>query len=67
VVGWGKVNVSDVRPHELQVAHLEVQSYQQCYLQEKQFFGKFLKPGVNFCAGKPEPGMSSAAFFKNIS
>jgi hypothetical protein len=52
VTGWGSVNsTSGYQPEQLQVGRLEVLNHERCYQWEKQFFGKNLKPGVNFCAG----------------
>jgi hypothetical protein len=51
VVGWGYTDHKFTRPDLLQVGKLKVLNHSECYLQEKQYFGKNLKPGVNFCAG----------------
>jgi hypothetical protein len=52
VTGWGSVNsTTGYQPEQLQVGRLEVLNHERCYQREKQFFGKNLKPGVNFCAG----------------
>jgi hypothetical protein len=35
----------------LQKAQVTVVSHRECYLREKIFFRRYLRPGVNFCAG----------------
>ncbi|XP_059469222.1 uncharacterized protein LOC132192978 [Neocloeon triangulifer] len=50
LVGWGYVE-SFNQPNILQTASLPIKSYFDCYLQRKNFFGKYMKPGMNFCAG----------------
>jgi hypothetical protein len=47
----------------LQEASIPIQSYEDCYLSQKTFFSKHLKPGYNFCAGDPKLGASSVNTF----
>jgi Trypsin len=49
VFGWGYTE-NHTLPDELQTAELTVLSHRECYLWEKNFFGKYLIPGKNFCA-----------------
>ncbi|XP_059491306.1 uncharacterized protein LOC132205932 [Neocloeon triangulifer] len=50
MVGWG-YNEKYVQSDILQRANSLVRSHRECYLSRRQFFGTYLKPGVNFCAG----------------
>ncbi|XP_059491026.1 uncharacterized protein LOC132205773 [Neocloeon triangulifer] len=52
VAGYGKT-AEDIRATVLQKVELNIASHRNCFLQQRQFFGKFLKPTMNFCAGKP--------------
>jgi hypothetical protein len=58
VTSWGNVrNAARFNKPEDQVLvkEIEVQvlPHRHCYLQEKNFFSRFLRPGLNFCAGRP--------------
>ncbi|XP_065334713.1 plasminogen-like [Cloeon dipterum] len=50
VVGFGLMD-NYTLPDVLQEANLRIISHQECYLQNRRFFGKYLRPGDNFCAG----------------
>ncbi|XP_065350193.1 uncharacterized protein LOC135946078 [Cloeon dipterum] len=49
-VGFGLAD-NHARTDELQEARLPIIAHKECYLSERRFFGKFLQPGDNFCAG----------------
>jgi len=49
-VGWG-IDQNHSRPEKLQKVSLNVESYEECYLKDRKYFSKRLKPGQNFCAG----------------
>jgi len=52
VVGFGRFSATEQKQSDiLQEATLSIQSYWDCYLQNKRYFSKYLKPGINFCAG----------------
>ncbi|CAB3380755.1 Hypothetical predicted protein [Cloeon dipterum] len=50
VFGWGYL-ANHKQPNVLQAANMQIRSYKDCYLQRRQFFGPYMKPGLNFCAG----------------
>ncbi|CAB3387319.1 Hypothetical predicted protein [Cloeon dipterum] len=50
LVGFGLAENFSV-PTTLQEAQLAIRSNRECYLSDRPFFGKQLKPGDNFCAG----------------
>ncbi|XP_065335084.1 uncharacterized protein LOC135936256 [Cloeon dipterum] len=50
VVGYG-LKENDNLPKKLQEAKLPIRSHEECYKQNRKFFGKYLYPGDNFCAG----------------
>ncbi|XP_059468385.1 uncharacterized protein LOC132192438 [Neocloeon triangulifer] len=52
VAGFGLTEERQ-RSHQLKKVEVEIPSHQACFLQNKKFFGKNLKPTMNFCAGKP--------------
>ncbi|XP_065336179.1 CLIP domain-containing serine protease B10-like isoform X2 [Cloeon dipterum] len=49
-VGFGLVD-DHTRTDELQEARLPIRDHKECYLSKRNFFGKYLRPGDNFCAG----------------
>ncbi|XP_065335036.1 CLIP domain-containing serine protease B15-like [Cloeon dipterum] len=49
-VGFGLVD-NHTRTDILQEARLPIRGHKECYLSSRRFFGKFLVPGDNFCAG----------------
>jgi hypothetical protein len=50
VVGWGQTE-SQSESEVLLEADMRVESHLNCYLKNRKFFSKHLKPGTNFCAG----------------
>ncbi|XP_065335757.1 serine protease gd-like [Cloeon dipterum] len=50
VVGFGLVE-NYTLPDELQEARVPILAHKECYLSKRAFFGKYLRPGDNFCAG----------------
>jgi hypothetical protein len=51
IAGWGYTDDNVTQPDILQSISLRVLPYNECFLREKKFFGKYLKPGRNFCVG----------------
>ena len=51
VAGWGLTDDNMTQTYVLQSISLRVLPYNECFLREKKFFGKYLKPGRNFCVG----------------
>ncbi|CAB3379105.1 Hypothetical predicted protein [Cloeon dipterum] len=49
-VGFGLVD-NHTRTDELQEVRLPIRGHKECYLSKRNFFGKYLRPGDNFCAG----------------
>ncbi|XP_059480094.1 serine protease gd-like isoform X2 [Neocloeon triangulifer] len=49
-VGWG-LTEHLTQPDELQQVVLPIKSHFQCFLQNRPFFSKYLRPGLSFCAG----------------
>ncbi|XP_065335742.1 uncharacterized protein LOC135936734 isoform X2 [Cloeon dipterum] len=49
-VGFGLVD-NHTRTNELQEARLPIRGHRECYLSDTRYFGKYLRPGDNFCAG----------------
>ncbi|XP_065336795.1 CUB and peptidase domain-containing protein 2-like [Cloeon dipterum] len=49
-VGFG-LDDNYARPDELQEVRLPIRDHKECYLSNRKFFGKYLVPGDNFCAG----------------
>ncbi|XP_065336180.1 uncharacterized protein LOC135937042 [Cloeon dipterum] len=49
-VGFGLVD-NFTSTNELQEARLPIRAHKECYLSKRKFFGKYLRPGDNFCAG----------------
>ncbi|XP_065346929.1 chymotrypsinogen A-like [Cloeon dipterum] len=49
-VGFGLAD-NYTLPDELQEVRLPILAHKECYLSKKRFFGKYLLPGDNFCAG----------------
>ncbi|XP_065335192.1 uncharacterized protein LOC135936344 [Cloeon dipterum] len=49
-VGFGLVD-NHTRTDILQEARLPIRGHKECYLSSRRFFGKYLRPGDNFCAG----------------
>ncbi|XP_065346859.1 uncharacterized protein LOC135944075 isoform X2 [Cloeon dipterum] len=49
-VGFGLAD-NYTLPDELQEARLPIRGHKECYLSNRRFFGKYLRPGDNFCAG----------------
>ncbi|XP_065345293.1 uncharacterized protein LOC135942880 [Cloeon dipterum] len=49
-VGFGLVD-NHTRRDELQEVRLPIRAHKECYLSKRRFFGKYLRPGDNFCAG----------------
>ncbi|CAB3376932.1 Hypothetical predicted protein [Cloeon dipterum] len=50
VAGFGLVDGYKI-PKKLQEARLPITTHKECYLSNRRFFGKYLRPGDNFCAG----------------
>jgi capsule polysaccharide export protein KpsC/LpsZ len=50
IAGWGATE-NMTQPDILQSISLRVLPHNECYLRKKNFFGKYLKPGRNFCVG----------------
>ncbi|XP_065347017.1 chymotrypsin B-like [Cloeon dipterum] len=50
VVGFGLAD-NYTLPDELQEVRLPIRTHKECYLSKSRFFGKYLRPGDNFCAG----------------
>ncbi|CAB3384776.1 Hypothetical predicted protein [Cloeon dipterum] len=50
VVGFGLAD-NYTLPDKLQEARLPIRGHKECYLSKRRFFGKYLVPGDNFCAG----------------
>jgi len=50
VVGWGQTE-DETNSEDLKMVTLRVDSYLECYLKNRTYFGKRLRPGKNFCAG----------------
>ncbi|XP_065335987.1 transmembrane protease serine 9-like [Cloeon dipterum] len=51
VIGFGITDSNKTLPETLQEAKLQIRSHKVCYLSNRRFFQKYLKPGDNFCAG----------------
>ncbi|XP_065344606.1 chymotrypsin B-like [Cloeon dipterum] len=49
-VGFGLVD-NHTRTDDLQEVLLPIRTHKECYLSSRSFFGKYLRPGDNFCAG----------------
>ncbi|XP_065335528.1 serine proteinase stubble-like [Cloeon dipterum] len=49
-VGFGLAD-NYTLPDKLQEARLPIRAHTECYLSSRRFFEKYLRPGVNFCAG----------------
>ncbi|XP_065345941.1 chymotrypsin B-like [Cloeon dipterum] len=49
-VGFGLAD-NYTLPDKLQEARLPIRGHKECYLSSRRFFGKYLRPGDNFCAG----------------
>ncbi|XP_065346523.1 putative serine protease 45 [Cloeon dipterum] len=49
-VGFGLVD-NHTRTDDLQEVRLPILAHKECYLSNRRFFGKYLRPGDNFCAG----------------
>jgi len=49
VVGWENT-LNHEKAETLQKVSLKVESYEDCYIKDREFVGKRLKPGQNFCA-----------------
>ncbi|CAB3384774.1 Hypothetical predicted protein [Cloeon dipterum] len=49
-VGFGLAD-NYTLPDKLQEARLPIRGHKECYLSKRRFFGKYLVPGDNFCAG----------------
>ncbi|XP_059468294.1 enteropeptidase-like [Neocloeon triangulifer] len=52
VAGWG-LTAENKRSAVLQKAYLDIVTHRTCFSNNKNFFGKYLKPTLNFCAGIP--------------
>ncbi|XP_065344608.1 chymotrypsinogen A-like [Cloeon dipterum] len=50
VVGFGLAD-NYTLPNKLQEARLPIRTHRECFLSKRKFFGKYLRPGDNFCAG----------------
>jgi hypothetical protein len=50
VFGWGDTE-NQTQADILQEAKLKVEPHRDCYLKNRSFFGRYMKPGHNFCAG----------------
>ncbi|XP_065347524.1 chymotrypsinogen A-like [Cloeon dipterum] len=49
-VGFGLAD-NYTLPDELQQVRLPIRTHRECFLSKRKFFGKYLRPGNNFCAG----------------
>ncbi|XP_065335743.1 uncharacterized protein LOC135936736 [Cloeon dipterum] len=49
-VGFGLAD-NHTLPDKLQEARMPIRGHKECYLSKRKFFGRYLRPGDNFCAG----------------